>query len=561
MRPAVPTILLLAAAATACGPCGFQPDPGVKVVVPGMPTTLDWNTSHPNSWVNYPVMLATQRGLTSLTPGDNRLAPGLAERWERRLTPEGHEVYTFHLRHDVKWSDGATPLTAEDFVVGWRRSVLGKERGEISEVLGAHEIIDLLDQGAPPDQVAAAVERFGVRALDPLTLEVTLEHPRSYFLARLSNVYLYFPAPSPDLRGKSEEEILEYYDRPRNGRPMSLGPFRVDSWDRAGERVRLVRNPASAFQPPLGPGERVPEAVTLMKSEIGPALYERDRVGFVFVDRAIALRGPPAPDLRREELLSTYFLAFNTERPPLNRPEVRRALAMALDRDALLQGLLPAARPTTVFLPPSLPAAAMPEEAARLPHFDLEGARALLAKAGGVQRPLRLVHTSNESFIPEVAIAERVKAQLARVGVQVEIDARSDFSSEIARIAQDGFRAHDMYLKRVGADYAHPKTFFVFFERSGNHFTGWDKAEGGAAISRFEALLEHGDAEEDPDRARASYAQAQELLLGEQAVIVPIYHPDRYFRLKPELVGLHVDPFNFLSLRDLRVRSVPEAPR
>ena len=57
MRRAV----LLGSLLAACGPCGFQPDPGVKVVVPAMPSTLDWSTSDPTSWVNYPVLLAIKR--------------------------------------------------------------------------------------------------------------------------------------------------------------------------------------------------------------------------------------------------------------------------------------------------------------------------------------------------------------------------------------------------------------------------------------------------------------------------------------------------------------------
>lgn len=547
-------------ALAACGPCALRPDPGVKVVVPAMPTTLDWSTSDPTSWVNYPVMLATQRGLTSLT-SDNQVAPGLAQRWTRAITPEGHERYTFHLRPDVRWSDGVTPLVAEDFVLGWRRALLGKERGELSELRGAREVLALLDRSAPPAQVDEALERAGVRAVEARTLEVTLERPCGYFLSRLANVYLFFPAPSADLAGKTEEQIRDYFDRPRDGRPLALGPLRVESWDRAGERVRLVRNPSSAFPPPLGPGEAAPEAVTLLKSEVGPALYERGRVGFVFMDSALALRGRPSPDLRREELLSTYFLAFNTGRPPLDRPEVRRALALALDREALLSGLLPAARTTNVLLPPALPGAATAEEAARLPRFDLERARASLAAAGGVSRRLRLVHRAGESFVPEVAIAERIQAQLARLGVEVEVDPRADFSSEIARIAPDGYRAPDMYLRRIGADYAHPKTFFVLFEKGGNHFTGWEKAAGGEALERFEALLAQGNAADSPAAGQPFYSRAQIILLDEQAVIAPIYHPDRYYRVQAELAGLRVDPLNFLSLGELRLRRGQEARR
>ena len=74
MRRAV----LLGSLLAACGPCGFQPDPGVKVVVPAMPSTLDWSTSDPTSWVNYPVMLATMKGLTQLSE-QNEITPGITQ--------------------------------------------------------------------------------------------------------------------------------------------------------------------------------------------------------------------------------------------------------------------------------------------------------------------------------------------------------------------------------------------------------------------------------------------------------------------------------------------------
>jgi peptide/nickel transport system substrate-binding protein len=550
--PRLALVLALVLAAGACGPCGFQPDPGVKVIVPAMPTTLDWSFSDPNSWANYPVMLATQRGLTTLGQ-DHSVQPGLAERWERTRTAEGHEVYTFHLRHDVRWSDGLTPLTAQDFVFGWRRALQGRERGELAELLGAQEVLALQDQGAPAEQVQAALARVGLEAVDPHTLRVTLARPRSYFLARLANVYLFFPAPSADLVGKDADAVQDYFDRPRDGRPLALGPYRVERWDRAGERVRLVHNPHSAFLPVLGPGERAAPVLTLMKSEIGPALYERGRVDFVFVDSAVALQGRRPEDLQREPLLSTYFLAFNTERPPLDRPEVRRALSRAIDREALMKGLLPAARPSHVFLPPELPGAATPEESARLPHYAPVRAREELAGVPGLDRPLRLVYRTGDSFVPEVAIAERLAAQLAAVGVRVTLDARSDFSAEVARRSPEGPRAYDLYLRRLGADYAHPNTFFTLFERNGLHQTGWETQKGGEPMDRFERLLDEADAEPDEARSRALYGQAEAVLLDEMAVIAPLYHPDRYFRTRASLRGVDVDPFNFLSLRELRL--------
>ncbi len=538
----VAVLVLLAAG---CGGCA-QPDPGVKIVVPAMPTTLDWNASDPTSWVNYPLMLATMRGLTSLG-ADNEVMPGLAASWTSERTADGQEVYTFHLRRDVLWSDGVTPLVARDFVVGWRRALLGRERGEMADIRGAEQVLALLARSASRHEVEEALGRFEVRALDDHRLRVVLERPRSYFLSRLANVYLFFPAPSRALEGKSEEQIREYFDRPRDGHPLSLGPWRVERWDRAGERVRLVSNPHSAFrakgvQPPV---------VTLMRSEIGPALYQRNRVGFVFIDDAAALRSNRPEELERRELLSTYFIGFNTQKAPLDRPEVRRALAMVIDRAALMQGLLPSARVTRTLLPPNLPGAATSEDEAQLLPFDPEGARPVLAELG---RPVRLIYKSGESFIPEVAIAERLKVQLERIGVKVELEPRNDFAQELSRRGADGLRTWDLYLRRIGADYAHPNTFFTLFEKNGNSQTGWESCDGGTSIRRFEALLDEADAHRDPEVARRRYIEAQHLLLREEAVIVPLYHPDRYFRLAPELDGLDVDPFNFLSLRKLVAR-------
>jgi ABC-type oligopeptide transport system substrate-binding subunit len=323
VRLLLPLLLLCA--------CTFQPEPGVKVVVPAMPTTLDWSHSDPTSWVNYPVMLATLRGLTTLRP-DHTVGPGLATHWERATDAQGRERYTFHLRRDVRWSDGVTPLTAEDFVFAWRRALQGRERGEMADLLGAAEVLELQEKGASAPELQKALAQVGVQAVDAHTLRVTLASARSYFLARLANVYLFFPAPAALLTGRDAEWVRDYFDRPRDVHPLALGPWRVERWDRAGERVRLVRNPHTAFPPPLGAGERQPEVVTLLKSEIGPALYERGRVGFVFVDSALALRGAPPKDLRREPLLSTYFLAFNTQAPGLEDAAVRRALSRALDR-------------------------------------------------------------------------------------------------------------------------------------------------------------------------------------------------------------------------------------
>jgi peptide/nickel transport system substrate-binding protein len=338
---------------------------------------------------------------------------------------------------------------------------------------------------------------------------------------------------------------------------MSLGPFRVDRWDRAGARLTLALNPHSAFLAKVRAGEHLARRVTLLESEVGRALFDRERVGFVFIDRASALSAGTPKGTVRQPLLSTFFLGMVTDRPPLDRVELRQAISWAIDRDALLSGLLPTARPSPTLLPSELPLSANEAERALLPHHDLARARALLARAGGVGRPLRLIYQAGDNFIPTVAIAERLKRQLAQLGIQVDAEPRADFYAELSRRGPDGRHVVDLYLRRLGADYAHPHTFFTLFLRDGNHQTGWETLEGGEPLRRFEALLDQADAEADEAKARALYVQAERLLVGDEAIIAPLFHPDRYYRVAPNLRGLGVDPFNFLSLAELRVEGAP----
>jgi peptide/nickel transport system substrate-binding protein len=515
-----------------------------------MPTTLDWNASDPASWANYPVAMATMRGLTMLSP-ENRVEPGLADRWTREILPDGRERYVFHLRGDIRWSDGVTPLVAEDFVFAWRRALVGNERAEMSDLDGASQVLRLLEAGAAKAQVERALVSVGVRSLDNANLEVILSRPRNYFLSRLANVYLFFPAPSALLRPMSEEARREYYDRPRNGQPLAIGSFRVEQWDRAAERVRLVRNEHCCGASDNRTRSRV---VTFMKSEVGAALYERGRLDFVFMDNPIALRGSLPADVHRQPLLSTYFLTINAERPPLNAPEVRRAIAMAIDRSALVSDLFPTCRTTDVLVPEKI----LPRRGGGTVAFDREGARSAWSRVTP-KRKLRLVYRSGESFLPEMAIAERIRSQLMEAGIEVEIDARFDFFDEIARIGPDGLHTTDLYLRRLGADYPHPRTFFTLFERGGNHHTGWDLPRAGDGVDRFEDWMNAGDAEVDLQKANESYWQAESILLKREAIVVPLFHPDRYFRVRPRLAGLGVDAFNFLSIANLRIADATEA--
>jgi oligopeptide transport system substrate-binding protein len=166
LRRAFWGFLLLSA--LACLP-GAAPPGVLRINLGTEPPTLDWTRATDS--VSIQVIDQLMRGLTRLGP-DLQPVPALAERWE--VTPDGR-VYTFYLRHGVRWTDGE-PLRAEHFVYAWRRLLDPQTAAEYAYFLfpvrgaRAYNAGELLDPNA-----------IGVRALDDRTLRVELEGPLVYF--------------------------------------------------------------------------------------------------------------------------------------------------------------------------------------------------------------------------------------------------------------------------------------------------------------------------------------------------------------------------------------------
>ena len=144
-----------------------------RYAVNTLPTTLD--PTKGQSIGDNEIQHAITEGLTRNTAGD--VKPGIAESWDES---EDGLTYTFHLRKDAKWSDGE-PITAGDFEYSWKRLV-NPETASPYAFIG-----DCLKNGQAIEQGNMDVEELGVKAVDDNTLEVTLEHPTSYFLSLIGS--------------------------------------------------------------------------------------------------------------------------------------------------------------------------------------------------------------------------------------------------------------------------------------------------------------------------------------------------------------------------------------
>lgn len=180
------SMAMVAGLATGCGTPGGGKSDGdsadgkvFRYAVNTLPTTLD--PTKGQSIGDNEIQHAITEGLTRNTAGD--VKPGIAESWDES---EDGLTYTFHLRKDAKWSDGE-PITAADFEYSWKRLV-NPETASPYAFIG-----DCLKNGQAIEQGNMDVEELGVKAVDDTTLEVTLEHPTSYFLSLIGSSGQYAP--------------------------------------------------------------------------------------------------------------------------------------------------------------------------------------------------------------------------------------------------------------------------------------------------------------------------------------------------------------------------------
>lgn len=305
------------------------------------PPDLDPATS--TDTVSFLILNATLEGLARKGPdGQIRPGSGLAESWT--VSPDG-KTYTFKLRR-ATWDDG-TPITAEDFVYQWRRVIDPRTASQyqfMMELAGIENGSKIAHLDPKKDDIDAALQTFGVKALDERTLQVRLEKPNPLFL-ELTTFISFLPAP---------KHLVEKYgdkyasDADKLG---ASGPFRVASWTHGYELV-LEKNPrywdAKNVKLDRIHFDMIQDAGTALQ------LYEQGKLDvagvagrFVDVYRNHPDLQPPWPDG------SAFYWQFNVEHPVLKNAKVRRAIALAIDRKAFAERVLRnGSYPATSLTPP-----------------------------------------------------------------------------------------------------------------------------------------------------------------------------------------------------------------
>jgi oligopeptide transport system substrate-binding protein len=462
----------------------------------------------------YNVISALLEGLVTEDSHDLHPIPGVAERWD--ISADGR-TYTFHLRHNAKWSNG-DPVIARDFVASYHRILSPGLAADYAYMLYAVRNAEEFNKGALTD-----FGQVGFRALDDWTLEISLTNPTPYFLSLL-NHYSWFPVHVPTVNKYGPlYERGSYWTKP--GRFVGNGAFTLEDW-RVNQDIR-VKKSATYWD---AANVRLHGIVfhTIDSNDVEERAFRSGQLHVtdtIPINRIGRYRREEPDLLRIDPYLGTYFFRVNITKPILNQRLVRRALALAIDRQSIVENVTRGGQlPAFCFTPPNT--AGYTCEAA-LP-FNADAANRALAEAGfpngrGIP-PIEILFNTSENH---KIIAEAVQQMWRK---NLNIDAR--LVNQELKVYYDTRRAMNYQVIRstwIG-DYADPNSFLNLWITSGaNNLTGWSNANYDRLIA------EAGRTNERTARYR-DFQRAEAILL-DDAPILPVYFYTHAFLIRAGVKG------------------------
>lgn len=495
---------LLAILITACS-AGTRPAGYVTYRLNADPTTLD-----PAFIVDVTGGSLSAKLFNGLVRLNERLEiiPDIAASWE--VLDEGR-TYVFHLKKDVRFSNGRG-VTSEDFRYSFERVLSPDGRSPNTWVL------DKIS-GSLEFRKGRAAHISGIETPDSSTLKLTLERPFAPFLQLLTMTAAYV-VPAEEV-GRLGPDF--------GTKPVGTGPFVIQEW-RHNTEVVLKRNTQYFDGTPRVAGIRyriIPEDLTAVTEfELGnidvisiPAFeYSRFTSSSKWKDFISASDG-----------LNTYYLGFNCSRPPFNDPDLRRAVAAALDREKILRtfferrgriasGPLPEA--LRRWIPPVLPA------------YDPTASRAAVGKWAGRGSVINFLVNADQEVVD---IAEIIQSYLRAAGLEVRIR-QLEWSAYKAAINNG---EADMFWLSWWADYPDPENFLFPLFHSSNHGPSGNRSR--YTNTEVDRLIEAGQRTADYTE-RINYYSRAENIIARETPWVFFWHKTDFTVRQPSLKNYKIYP-------------------
>jgi oligopeptide transport system substrate-binding protein len=471
------------------------------------------------------VVLDAFEGLTDVGP-DGEVAGRIAESWE--ISPDG-KTYTFHLRANAKWSNG-DPITAEDFVYSWIRALDPRTKSPFAFFLDRVRGANSFRTGKSSDATTV-----GVRALDSKTLRVELENATPYFLIMLRTPVTFAVHRATVERYGQQWTAPEHF--------VGSGAYRLTEWS-PNVRMTLVKNEqywdaASVRMDRVVFYPIEDSSKELEKFKAG----ELDMTYTVPDDKHEELLRDLKDEYRRGPYFGTYYFQFNTQVAPFDDVKVRRALALAVDRDYLVGQVAKGGEaPAYGLVPPGVPGYVNPSA-----DFQSLAQEQRLAEAADIMRelgyseaaPLQLEILFNTSSRHK-SISEAVKTMWKRIHVEarlVELDYKA-----VLEIRRSG----DFQVNRASwiGDYVDPTTFLE------NLMIDAPQNDSRYENPRYDELVRGSYAIAD-HQARMEQLQKAEALILADLPVAPVFHYVSKRLVSKRVSGWRNNPLGYVLTRTL----------
>jgi len=444
--------------------------------------------------------------------------PDLASSWD---IDETGTVYTFHLHPEARFHNGQ-PVTAQDVVYSIDRAC-DPERGSVLRCQSyLDDIVGALERAAGDAQ-----EISGLEALDDHTVQITIDAPKPYFLAKLTY---------PTSFVVNKENVTETRGI-WTAHPVGTGPFMV-------EENGVNRMILAAFDDYYRGRPKLDRLIFEYRGQ-AVNLYERGEldvieIGSDYIDRVLDPSDPLHEDLVIVSQADVWYIGFNTSMPPFDDPNVRRAFARATNKKAIAEiAFKKMVLPANGILPPGLPA-----YNPQLEGLDFDPQRAIdkivESEYGDVSElpPITLTVTGADTGEMLAAMYKEV------LGVEIEVQVISwgEFLQQLD--------AQELQMFSLGwiADYPDPQNFLDMLFHSGSAYN-----HSAYSNPELDAIVEQARTEQDHDKRMALYQQAEQLLV-QDAPWIPLYHSGGYYLVKPYVQGLEISAQETMNLHEVTIK-------
>lgn len=470
-------------------------------------------------------------GLTRPTiEGD--VEQGVAQSWD---VSQDQLTYTFHLR-ESNWSDG-TPLTASDFEYGWKR-VLNPEVASP----GAGELY-IIEGAEAYHQGEGAVEEVQVVAVNNLTLEVTLTEPMPQFLELTGRLPELYPIP--------EQIVSQHPEWAQNAGELFInnGPFMLSEWNHQSDYT-IEKNPNYWDSDTVRLDKVYVQVVESMATANTMYLNgDLDYLGMPFhtISPEMIDIHKESGDLNMSDMAAFYNYAMNTNDPHLSNVNIRKALALAVDRQGLIANVTKANQTAALrIVGPTATNAT--QDVAYIEDADYDQARNHLEKGLeelGLSEPseLQLSMSSNVSE-EHSAVAQFVQAGWKEeLGINVEIET-TEFQVHLSNMSELNYQ---LGRRGEGYEYSDIASFLeqYYSTNNGRNHTGWED-------ENYQQLVEKARVETDLEKREDLLLEAEALFMNAMP-IVPLYFYTNAFVVGGNVHNMEMDTIGVIQLKDVYV--------